>query len=39
MVQSEMLGEIPEVDLTDPKVTHFGKKRVFPGNDTGCRKT
>ncbi|MBL7107107.1 MAG: tyrosine-type recombinase/integrase [Phycisphaerae bacterium] len=37
-IQSEMLGKIPEADLTDPKVTHFGKNRVFPGKDTGCRK-
>ncbi|MBN2212283.1 MAG: tyrosine-type recombinase/integrase [Sedimentisphaerales bacterium] len=38
MLQSKMLGKIPETDLTDPKVTHFGKIRVFPGKDTGCRK-
>ena len=38
-IQSEMLGKIPEADLTDPKVTHFGKNRVFPGKDTGCRKS
>ena len=37
-IQFEMLGKIPEADLTDPKVTHFGKNRVFPGKDTGCRK-
>ncbi len=37
-VQSEMLGKIPEVDLTDPKVTHFGKIRAFPGKDTERRK-
>jgi len=30
-IQSKLLGKIPEVDLTDPKVTHFGKNRAFPG--------
>ena len=30
-IQSKLLGKIPEADLTDPKVTHFGKNRAFPG--------
>jgi len=30
-VQSKVLGKIPENDLTDPKLTHSGQKRVFPG--------
>ena len=38
-VQSLVLGKIPETDLTDPLLTHFGKNRVFPGKDTGCRKS
>ena len=28
-VQSKMVGKIPEADLTDPKVTHFGRIRAF----------
>jgi integrase len=30
-VQAKLLGNIPEVDLTDPKVTHSVQKRTFPG--------
>ncbi len=33
-VQSKMVGKIPETDLTDPKVTHFGKIRAFPSKNT-----
>jgi len=29
-VQTRLLGEIPASDLTDPKVTHSGRKRAFP---------
>ena len=36
-VQEALLGKIPKTDLTDPKVTHFGKKRVFPGQQ-GCQR-
>ncbi len=30
-VQASLLGEIPASDLTDPKVTHSGQIRAFPG--------
>lgn len=30
-VQTDLLSEIPTNDLTDPKVTHSGQKRIFPG--------
>jgi integrase len=33
-VQTMLLGEIPASDLTDPKVTHSGRKRAFPGRKT-----
>ncbi len=29
--QGEMLGDVPYGDLTDPKVTHSGQIRAFPG--------
>ncbi len=35
-VQAAVLGQLPAADLTDPKVTHSGKKRVFPGRQ-GCQ--
>lgn len=38
-VQETLLGKIPKTDLTDPKVTHFGQKRVFPGRQGCQRKT
>jgi len=30
-VQAKVLGKIPTNDLTDPKLTHSGQKRAFPG--------
>ncbi|MFB0555285.1 MAG: tyrosine-type recombinase/integrase [Phycisphaerae bacterium] len=33
-VQAELLGKILENDLTDPKLTHSGQKRAFPGRKT-----
>ncbi len=38
MIQSKVLGKIPKTDLTDPKVTHFGKNRAFPGKTEKTRK-
>jgi hypothetical protein len=38
MIQSKVLRKIPETDLTDPKVTHFGKNRTFPGKTEKTRK-
>ena len=35
-VQASVLGEILAGDPTDPKVTHSGQKRVFPGRQ-GCQ--
>lgn len=34
-VQELLVGKIPKTDLTDPKVTHSAKKRLFPGR-RGC---
>lgn len=36
-VQESLLGNIPQTDLTDPKLTHSGQKRVFPGR-RGCQR-
>ena len=33
-VQTKVLGKIPAKDLTDPKLTHSGQKRAFPGRKT-----
>jgi len=30
-VQNELLGKIPGIDMTDPKLTHSAQKRSFPG--------
>jgi len=30
--QGKLLGRIARHDLTDPKVTHSGQKRAFPGH-------
>lgn len=37
-VQSKVLGKILEDDLTDPKLTHSGQKRAFPGRKAFPRK-
>ena len=36
-LQAAILEGIPRTDLTDPKVTHLGQKRAFPGR-VGCKK-
>ena len=37
-VQGSLLREIPRSDLTDPKMTHFSQKRVFPGRQGSRRR-
>ena len=34
-LQAELLECIPKADLTDPKLTHFDRKRAFPGQTAG----
>ena len=36
-IQASLLSKIPTNDLTDPKLTHSGQKRVFPGKQ-GCQR-
>ena len=36
-LQAAILKGIPRTDLTDPKVTHLGQERAFPGH-IGCKK-
>jgi integrase len=38
-VQSKVLGKILEDDLTDPKLTHLGQQRAFPGRKAFPRGT
>ena len=38
-LQSEAVAGIPAADLTDPKLTHFAQKRVFPGRQGRKAKT
>ena len=38
-VQAKVLGKIPTNDLTDPKLTHSGQKRAFPGRKAFPQRT
>ena len=37
-IQTSILGKLPTTDLTDPKLTHSGQKRIFPGSQGKTRK-